>query len=323
MRIAILGGTRFIGRAVVAALASAGHELLMVHRGEHEPPELPAATHAHLDRRDAPALRAALAEFRAEALVDAFALTRADAETVIAALPHALRLLVLSSMDVYRAFGALQAGGETDAVPLDESSPVRTVRYPYRGQLTGFDDYEKLDVEEVYLPHGATVCRLPMVYGEHDYQRREEFILRRVRAGRQRIPVGAANWLWSRGYVGDIAAGIRLALECPAAAGQVLNFCETRTVTMGHWAQQILAAAGATAELVRVPDAALPDDLRLTGAVTQHLLVDAVRARTLLGWEPSDPEATLRRSVAWHLAHPPEAADSDFSADDRALAQPV
>jgi hypothetical protein len=27
----------------------------------------------------------------------------------------------------------------------------------------------------------------------------------------------------------------------------------------------------------------------------------------------------LRRSVAWHLAHPPGDAPGDFSADDRAL----
>ena len=80
-------------------------------------------------------------------------------------------------------------------MPIDESSPVRSERYPYRGKIPGLEGYEKLDVEEVYLPCGATICRLPMVYGEYDYQRREEFILRRVRAGRKQIPVGAANWL--------------------------------------------------------------------------------------------------------------------------------
>ena len=36
------------------------------------------------------------------------------------------RLVVLSSMDVYRAYGSLHAGAVSDAVPLDETSPVRT-----------------------------------------------------------------------------------------------------------------------------------------------------------------------------------------------------
>jgi uncharacterized protein YbjT (DUF2867 family) len=43
VRVAVLGGTRFIGRAVLAELTAAGHDPLVVHRGEHEPPDL------HLD----------------------------------------------------------------------------------------------------------------------------------------------------------------------------------------------------------------------------------------------------------------------------------
>ena len=39
-----------------------------------------------------------------------------------------------------------------------------------------------------------TALRLSMIYGEHDGQRREEFILRRVRAWR-RIPIGAGTSL--------------------------------------------------------------------------------------------------------------------------------
>jgi nucleoside-diphosphate-sugar epimerase len=50
MRIAILGGTQFIGRAITERLANEGHQLLLVHRGEHEPPGLPEAEHAHADR---------------------------------------------------------------------------------------------------------------------------------------------------------------------------------------------------------------------------------------------------------------------------------
>lgn len=318
MRVALLGGTRFIGRAIAVELAAAGHELFLIHRGETEPADLPAAVHVHIDRGDR-GLPDVIAGTRADALIDCFALGRADADAALAAAPPRARLLVLSSMDVYRAYSMLRAGGEGDPVPLDESSPLRSERYPYRGKLPGFDDYEKLDVEEAYLARGATVCRLPVVYGEHDYQRREEFILRRVRAGRARIPFGAGNWLWSRGYAGDIARAVRLAVERDTT-GQVLNLCERRTASMERWAREILASAGATAELVRVPDSALPGDLELTGAVGQHMLVDSSKARSLLGWEPEDPHITLRRSVAWHLAHPPPEPDLDFEADDRALA---
>jgi nucleoside-diphosphate-sugar epimerase len=319
MRVMVLGGTRFIGAAIVEELDRHGHELLLVHRGEHEPADLPAAEHLHCDRRDLPHLRGPVADFGPEALLDTSALTAADAETALAAAGGEPRLLVLSSMDVYRAFGAVLARVETDPVPLDETSPVRAERYPYKGRHDWGDDYEKLDVEAAYLAREATVCRLPMVYGERDYQRREEPLLRRVRAGRERIPAGACGWLWTRGYVGDVAAGVRLALEADAAVAEILNLGEERTWSMGLWARHVLEAAGSTAELRRVPDALLPDDLQLFGTVAQHLLVDSSKARDLLGWEPTDPHEALRRSVAWHLANPPEEVSDDFSADDRAL----
>jgi hypothetical protein len=44
------------------------------------------------------------------------------------------------------------------------------------------------------------------------------------------------------------------------------------------------------------------------------------KARDLLGWTETDRHEALARSVAWHLANPPEDADADFTADDRALA---
>lgn len=320
MNVVILGGTRFIGRAIVEELVSAGHRLLLVHRGMAEPDGLPPAEHLHTERADLHSYRAALEFFAPAAAIDCRALTRADAETALAALPEGIRLVVLSSVDVYRAFAALNDERETDPVPLDEDSPVRPERYPYRGKIVGMDDYDKLDVEYVYLPRGATVLRLPMVYGERDYQRREEFILRRIRAGRTRIPVGAGMWLACRGYVRDVARGVRLALEAPVATGEVLNLCEDRTFSILMWSRMILDAAGSDAELVRVADDLLPEDLEPTGAMTQHLAASARKARAMLGWSTSDPAETLRTTVAWHLANPPPEPDLDFGADDRALA---
>ena len=320
MRVIVLGGTRFIGRAIVEELAAAGHELLLAHRGVLEPEGLPSAQHLHADRKDLPAHRSELAAFAPDAAIDCRALTRADAETALAALPAGIRLVVISSVDVYRAFGAVLGERETDPVPLDEDSPVRSERYPFRGKSPDRDDYDKLDVEDVYLPRGGTVLRLPMVYGEHDYQLREEFILRRVRAGRTRIPFGAGTWLACRAYVRDVARAAHLALRSPDAPGQVLNICEDRTYSMRMWSLAILDAAGSDAELVRVRDDLLPEDLQPTGTMSQHIAATARKARSLLGWSTSDPLTSLRNTVRWHLDHPPDQPESDFSADDRALA---
>jgi nucleoside-diphosphate-sugar epimerase len=82
----------------------------------------------------------------------------------------------------------------------------------------------------------------------------------------------------------------------------------------------VLDAAGSDAELVTVPDAELPKDLTTTGTISQHLVTDSAKARELLGWVPTDPGEALRRSVEWHLEHPPAEWSDDFSADEAALA---
>jgi nucleoside-diphosphate-sugar epimerase len=319
LRVVVFGGTRFIGRAIVDELASAGHEVLIVHRGRLEPADMPSVQHLHAERSDLGSHRRELESFAPEAAVDCRALTRADAEAAVHALPAGVQLVVISSVDVYRAFGALNEDRETDPVPLDEASPVRSDRYPYRGKAPGMDDYDKLDVEDVYLASGGTSLRLPMVYGEHDYQLREEYILRRVRAGRTRIPFGGGTWLACRAYVRDVARGVHLTLQNPSTAGEVLNLAEDRTYSIRMWSLMILKAAGFAASLVRVPDELLPEDLKPTGTMTQHIAVSAHKAKAMLGWTTSDPEQSLGATVLWHLAHPPADASRDFLADDIAL----
>ena len=307
LRIVVLGGTRFIGRAIVETLAGE-HELLVVHRGVTEPDGLPDAEHLHIDRSDL--------EPRhldgVDAVVDTLAMTAQDAERAVAALPAGARAVVLSSGDVYAAYGALLADEQTEAVPLDEDSPLRTERHPHGGA------YEKLDVEPRYLDRGATVLRVGFVYGEHDTQRREDFVLKRIRAERERIPIGAGSWLMSRVYVQDVARAVVLALTSDAARGEVLNVCERATWPVAGWARRIADAAGARPEFVRVPDATLPEDLEITGTA-QHMLMSAGKARALLGFAETDPQQALERSVTWHLAHPPPEDTFDPRADDAAL----
>jgi nucleoside-diphosphate-sugar epimerase len=262
-----------------------------------------------------------LLALRPDAVIDTRALTKADAEAVLPHLPDA-HLVLLSSIDVYRAYELILAGQGGEPVPISEESPVRVGRYPLRGLLPGLGEhYDKLDVEPGYLARGGTALRLAMIYGEHDGQRREEFILRRVRAGRRRIPVGAGTSLATRCYVGDVAAAVLAALDHPAAAtGQVFNVGDLLTDTVRDYARRILAAAGYEAELVTVPEDVVPGDMEATKSVAQHFLVDSRKAMDRLGWRPTDPAQTIPVSVRWHLAHPPDDPDQDFSPDDRALA---
>jgi nucleoside-diphosphate-sugar epimerase len=262
-----------------------------------------------------------LRAFRPDAVIDTRAMTRAHADAALPHLPDA-HLVLLSSIDVYRAYELLLAGRGGEPVPLTENSPVRSARYPLRDLLPGLGEhYDKLDVEPEYLSRGACVLRLSLIYGEHDGQRREEFVLRRVRAGRMRIPFGPGTSLDTRCYVGDVASAVLAALDrASAAAGQVFNVGDLTTGTVRDWALAILAAAGSEASLVTVPEDLVPPDLEDTKSIAQHFLIDSRKAATLLGWRPSDPAETIPLSVRWHLENPPPEVDEDFTADDRALA---
>ncbi len=320
MRIVVLGGTRFIGKAIVAELVGQGHQVLVVHRGQTEPADLHRSVeHLHVSRSDLHDKEYRLQAWLPDAAVDCMAMSRDDATSALAALPQGIRLVALSSQDVYRAFASVWAGTVSDTVPIDESAAARSEPAPDRNERA-VD--EKLHVEDEYLARRATVLRLPMVYGPDDYQRREEFILRRVRGGRSRIPIGAGTFLWSKAHVADVAVATRRALEADVmiAGGHVYNVAEQTTPSVELWARQILDAAGVgDTELVHVADDVVPEDLRITRSIRQHLLVSSARIRADLEWSDSDSAKAVSSSVEWHLAHPPTDPDAGFEADDRAL----
>lgn len=327
MRVIVFGGTRFVGLSLVEQLVEEGHAVAVVHRGRHEPEALGALEHIHVERSSLGEHREDLLRFGPDAAVDTAAMTAADARAVADVLDASIPLVAASSADVYRACASVYEGKVTDPVPLAENAPLREGPPPDRDVVPpgwNYDakSYEKLDVERIYLDRGATVCRLPVVYGEGDYKRREEFVLRRVRAGRERIPVGPGSFLWSRGYAPEVARGIRLALES-GIGGEVFNLAEPACAPVRLWVERILAAAEHEAELVRVPDERLPEDLLLTSEIPQPWIVDSTKARERLGWVHEPWEECVGRSVRWHLRHPPPdtEADREFSADDAALAR--
>jgi nucleoside-diphosphate-sugar epimerase len=88
MRTLVLGGTRFIGRALVNDLVEAGHEVLVAQRGEHEPEELRPVPHLHVHRRQLASRSTELSAFAPEEVIDLSAMTGADASAALDTLPR-------------------------------------------------------------------------------------------------------------------------------------------------------------------------------------------------------------------------------------------
>jgi nucleoside-diphosphate-sugar epimerase len=319
MRILVLGGTAFIGPPTVHALLEGGHEVALFHRGKtgSDPPD--GATEILGDRKDLPDFSKALRDFHADAVLDMFPLSQEDADRVLELFRgHARRVIAVSSMDVYRAYGVLSGSepGPPEPLPLTEESPVRTVLFPYRGQSERLHDYEKILVEKAYLGDPdlpGTVLRLPMVYGPGDYQHRLFPYLKRMDDGRPAILLSEsmAGWRTTRAYVEDVGRAIALAVQSDEARGRTFNVGECEALTETEWIRRIAKEAGWKGELVILPNEDLPAQLRDTMNTEQQLQADTTRIREELGFEESVPSGeAILRTVRWERENPPKGVDS-------------
>ena len=341
MRIVVIGGTGFIGLHVVGQLVAMGHRVTLFHRGQTETDLPPEVAHLHGDRRRLADFAGQFRRLAPEVVLDMYAMREEDARGAVAAFKGiAGRMVVISSQDVYRAYGRIRRTepGRPDPVPLTEDAPLRERLYPYR-EHNPFPpddlrhelahDYDKIPVERVVMGEPdlpGTVLRLPMVHGPGDAQRRLLRYLKRMDDGRPAILLGEkeAGWRAPRGYVENVAAAIALAVVDDRAAGRVYNVAEPDPLTEAEWMRAIGRAAGWGGEVVVVPEERVPAHLRFDEDLDQQWIVDDARIRRELGYaEPVPREEWLRRAVGWERTHPPQWIDQaafDYAAEDAVLA---
>lgn len=167
-----------------------------------------------------------------------------------------------------------------------------------------------------------------MVYGPRDPYHRLAYGLKRMDDNRPVIPMeeGLANWRWSRGYVDNVATAIVRAVKDDRCAGRGYNVAEDEGLSMGQWVREIGDAAGWHGEIVVVPDAQFPKELRWADIdPVHHLVVDTTSIHREMGYDTIVPrQEALRRAVEWERAHPCEQLDPkrfDYKAEDALIAQ--
>jgi nucleoside-diphosphate-sugar epimerase len=340
MKILLIGGSGFIGLHTVTALEKSGHRITIFHRGKTSAPE---GTEEILGDRQF--LQDHQPEFRRQSfdvVVDFVLSSGRQAQQLMDAFRGiAGRVVALSSMDVYRAWGVfynMEAGGLQE-LPLTEDSELRTSRntyppevlkrlrtslYPWVG-----DEYDKIPVEQAVLGDPklpGTILRLPMIYGLGDPMHRFYPILKRIDDGRKQIIFAddVAPLRTPRGYVEDVGAAVALAATSPQAAGRIYNVCETEFFGELGWARKIAAATGWNGEFVVLPHDRTPKHLLWPGNTAQHVVASSERIRKELGYRELLPrEEAIRRTIEWERAHPPAQplAQFNYEAEDGALSQ--
>ena len=320
-RVLVIGGTLFIGRALVDQLLEGGDEVVIMHRGRGTPFGQ-RVSEIICDRNDTAAVRAALSGTRFDVVYDNVydwqrGTTAEQVSAAATASARGLRRYVFtSSVAVYHPGGEYPE--DAALVPSDYPNAYGAHKADTERALVALGREEGIPV--------ATL-RPAFVYGEHNAIEREAFFWDRLLAGRPIIIPGdglaTMQWVYSR----DVARAAILASEKDVAVGHAYNLANYPPVTQVEFVRLLARIAGVHADLVHVPRERIQ---QLGGGLltppfyfgvyldVPPITVLGNRARTELGLELTPLEQGLRATFRWYEQQ--RRPHADFSWEDNLLA---
>ncbi len=321
-RVLVIGGTAFMGRAIVDQLLARGDEVTIMHRGA----TTPFGQHVreiHCDRNDAAAVSQALHGQAFDAVFDnVYDWQRGTTAEQVAASARAVatdalrRYVFMSSVAVYPPGG-----------PYDEDAALVPSRDPnvYAQQKA---DSERALFElhrREQLP--VTTLRPAFVYAPHNQFPRESFFWDRILADRPIIipEDGSRTMQWV--HAEDVARAAIAAATTDTADGRAYNLAGYPPVTQREFVELLARVAGKTPHIVNVRR----DVIEKAGGSLfapplyfgAYLDIPAItarpeRAHAELGIELRALEDGLRDTLRWYQSQP--RTQPDFSWEDKLLA---
>tara|TARA_B100000073_G_scaffold257906_1_gene217803 strand:- start:1890 stop:2810 length:921 start_codon:yes stop_codon:yes gene_type:complete len=300
VKILVMGGTRFVGKPLVARLKAQGHALTLLTRGKNSIPD--GVEHLKGDRSTDEGL-ACLKERSFDVIVDSSGRKLEDSQRVVAmtgAPSH--RFVYVSSAGVYAA---------SEQWPLSEEAATDP-----NSRHSG-----KADTEAWLRAEGIpfTSFRPTYIYGPGNYNPIERWFFDRI-VNDQPVPLpGEGSTITQLGHVDDLAEAMARCIDVEAAANRIYNCSGRQGVTFKGL---ILSAATACGKDPNAVDLRRFDPSRLDPKARKafplrlnHFLTDITRVERELAWQPRfDLAAGLKDSyVNDYALHPTQ--DPDFSAD--------
>ncbi|MGW0862700.1 SDR family oxidoreductase [Streptomyces sp. NPDC002611] len=206
MRLLMLGGTEFVGRAVVEAALGRGWDVTVFHRGRHEAPE---GVRSLLGDRTAPDGLAALADDPGEwdVVVDTWsAAPRAVRDTARLLRGRAGRYVYVSSCSVY---AWAPPAGYTEDAPLVEGASADAEQTAYPQDKRGGE----LAVLDAFGEDRSVLVRAGLILGPYENIGRLPWWLGRMARGGPVLAPGPRELPVQYVDVRDLAQWIPLAAE--------------------------------------------------------------------------------------------------------------
>ena len=284
VKILVMGGTRFVGKPLVAQLLSEGHQLTLFTRGKNPVPA--AVEHLCGDRSTAEGL-AALQGRNFDVIVDSSGRSLDDSRAVIertGAPSH--RFLYVSSAGVY---------ADSELWPLTEDSPTDP-QSRHSGKL---DTEAWLTAEKIPF----TSFRPTYIVGAGNYNPVESWFFDRIVHGRPVPLPGDGSTITQLGHVNDLATAMALSLGVDAAANRVYNCSSVQGITFRGLVAAAARACGkdpASVEIRSFDPSGLEKKARKAFPLRMaHFLTDVTRVQRELAWTPTySVEAAMADSYA-------------------------
>jgi nucleoside-diphosphate-sugar epimerase len=320
-KVLVIGGTRFIGRALVTELLKLGHEVWILHRkSEHDLGRRVSSLQA--DRNDPEATRQVLAGARFQVVFDNVydwerGTTAKQVEATARACDGCLERYVF--MSSVAAYGDGLNHHEGDALAPDDH-PDAYVRNKAMSERALFRLHQRSGLPVVTI-------RPPFIYGPGNPYYREAFFWDRLRDNRRIVLPGDGRRLMQFVYIKDLVGACIKVLEEKAAVGHAFNIANLRAITHGEAVAAMAEAAGKQAHLVRIPRDRI---YRLGGhpmgpqlyfgcyldlpPITQIV----TKAQRVVSFHPTDFAQGLKETYRWYLRHHTPRR-IDYSFEDRLL----
>ncbi|MGB1775702.1 MAG: NAD-dependent epimerase/dehydratase family protein [Synechococcus sp.] len=300
MKILVMGGTRFVGKPLVARLKAQGHALTLLTRGKNRVPD--GVEHLKGDRSSDEGL-ACLKGRDFDVIVDSSGRKLDDSRRVLAmtgAPTH--RFVYVSSAGVYAA---------SEQWPLTEEA-VTDPQSRHAG---------KAETETWLRAEGVpfTSFRPTYIYGPGNYNPIERWFFDRIVNDRP-IPLpGDGSTITQLGHVDDLAEAMARCIDVEAAANRIYNCSGQQGVTFKGLIQAAAIACGKDPNALDLrsfdPSGLDPKARKAFPLRLNHFLTAITRVERELAWQPRfDLAGGLKDSYDNDYALQPT-QDPDFSAD--------
>ena len=230
MNILVIGGSGFVGHAIVRALLAEGRSLTLLNRGSRQ---IAGTVQLTADRNDPSALASALGDRRFDAVVDTNCYTPQQAGMLVEALGgRVATAVVITSVAVY---------ADNVRQPPTETEPT--------GGASAWADYGrgKTEVEHVYAAAGfsaATALRPPYICGPNNNLDRETWFFRRILAGRPVLVPGCGDAWCQFVHEDDLGAAVCKWLRHAPAGFGAFNVADPQMIASAELAHRFATAAG-------------------------------------------------------------------------------